>query len=84
MLEKISDILGYCLLTAWIMFMLKGCGLVQKGADMNTALKIEYEVFEDLGTRVLSVVDESKDKVINMFHDEDAEELFCKLITVIE
>lgn len=51
---------------------------------MNTALKIEYEVFEDLGTRVLSVVDESKDKVINMFHDEDAEELFCKLITVIE
>lgn len=51
---------------------------------MNRELKIEYETFEDLGTRVLSVVDESKDKVINMFHDEDAEELFCKLITVIE
>ena len=51
---------------------------------MNKELKIEYEVFEDLGTKVLTVVDESKDEVLNMFYDEEAEELFNKLIITIE
>lgn len=51
---------------------------------MNKELKIEYEVFEDLGTKVLTVVDESKDEVLNMFYDEEAEELFHKLLIAIE
>lgn len=49
---------------------------------MNRVLTIEYEKFEDLGTKVLSVVDSEKDEVLNMFHDDEAEELYNKLITV--
>ena len=52
---------------------------------MNRVLTIEYEKFEDLGgTKVLSVVDSEKDEVLNMFHDDEAEELYNKLITVVE
>lgn len=51
---------------------------------MNKELKIEYEEFEDLGTKVLTVVDESKDEVLNMFYDEEAEELYNKLITAVD
>lgn len=51
---------------------------------MNRVLSIEYEEFEDLGTKVLSVVDSNKDEVLNMFRDEEAEELYNKLITVVE
>lgn len=51
---------------------------------MNKALTIEYEEFEDLGTKVLTVVDSEKDEVLNMFHDDEAEELYNKLITVVE
>ena len=50
---------------------------------MNRVLAIEYEVFEDLGTKVLTVVDKSNDEVINMFHNDKAEELYNKLITVV-
>ena len=49
---------------------------------MNRVLTIEYEEFEDIGTKVLSVVDSEKDEVLNMFHDDEAEELYNKLITV--
>lgn len=51
---------------------------------MNRVLTIEYEIFEDVGTKVLTVVDSSKDEALNMFHDNEAEELYNKLITVIE
>ncbi len=51
---------------------------------MNRVLTIEYEVFEDLGIKVLTVVDSSKDEVLNMFRDDEAEELYNKLITVVE
>lgn len=51
---------------------------------MNRILTIEYEVFEDLGIKVLSVVDSSKDEALNMFHDNEAEEVYNKLITVVE
>ena len=51
---------------------------------MNRVLSIEYEEFEDLGTKVLSVVNSEKDEVLNMFHDDEAEELYNKLITVVE
>lgn len=51
---------------------------------MNKVLVIEYEEFEDLGTKVMSVVDGStKDEVINMFHGDEAEMLYNKLITVV-
>ena len=51
---------------------------------MNKTLTIEYEKFEDLGTKVMSIVDGEKDEVLNMFHGEEAEELYNKLITVVE
>lgn len=51
---------------------------------MNKTLTIEYEVFEDLGTKVMSIVEREKDEVLNMFHDDEAEELYNKLITVVE
>ena len=51
---------------------------------MNRVLTIEYEEFEDLGTKVLTVVDSEKDEVLNMFHDDEAENLYNKLITVVE
>ena len=34
---------------------------------MNKELAIEYEVFEEEGEVVLSVVDKEKDEVLNMF-----------------
>ena len=34
---------------------------------MNRLLAIEYEVFEEEGEVVLSVVDKEKDEVLNMF-----------------
>lgn len=49
---------------------------------MNRVLTIEYEEFKDLKTKVMSVVDSEKDEVINMFHGDEAEELYNKLITV--
>ena len=51
---------------------------------MNRVLTIEYEEFEDLGIKALSVVDSDKDEVFNMFRDDEAEELYKKLITVVE
>lgn len=51
---------------------------------MNKVLTIEYEEFEDLGIKVLSVVDSSKDEVLNMFRDDAAEDLYNKLITIVE
>lgn len=51
---------------------------------MNRVLTIEYEEFQDLGIKVLSVVDREKDEVINMFRNDEAEELYNKLITVVE
>lgn len=49
--------------------------------NMNKTLTIEYEKFENIGT-VMSIVD--GDVVINMFRNEEAEELYNKLITVVE
>ena len=43
---------------------------------MNIELTIEYEIFEDEGIRVLSVVDKKKDEVLNMFHDDEAEKIY--------
>lgn len=51
---------------------------------MNRVLTIEYEEFEDLGIKALSVVDSDKDEVLNMFRDDEAEELYNKLITIVE
>ena len=51
---------------------------------MNRVLTIEYEEFEDLGTKVMSIVDSEKDEVLNIFHGDEAEELYNKLITVVE
>ena len=51
---------------------------------MDRVSTIEYEEFKDLGTKVLSVVDSEKDEVLNMFHGDEAEELYNKLITVVE
>ena len=51
---------------------------------MNRVLTIEYEEFEDLETKVMSIVDSEKDEVLNIFHGDEAEELYNKLITVVE
>ena len=51
---------------------------------MNRVLTIEYEEFEDLETKVMSIVDSEKDEVLNMFYGDEAEELYNKLITVAE
>lgn len=51
---------------------------------MNRVLTIEYEEFEDIGTKVLTVVDSEKDEALNMFNGNEAEELYNKLITVVE
>ena len=50
---------------------------------MNRVLTIEYEEFEDLETKVMSIVDSEKDEVLNIFHGDEAEELYNKLITVV-
>lgn len=46
---------------------------------MNRELVIEYEVFEEEGETVLSVVDLEKDEVINMFKGGIAEKLYRML-----
>ena len=51
---------------------------------MNKVLVIEYEEFEDLGAKVMSIVDSEKDEVLNMFHGDEAEELYNKLITIVD
>ncbi|MBQ2981331.1 MAG: hypothetical protein IJD58_04295 [Lachnospiraceae bacterium] len=51
---------------------------------MNIELAIEYEVFEDEGIRVLSVVDKEKDEVLNMFRDDEAEKIYKLLVNVGE
>ena len=51
---------------------------------MNIELVIEYEIFEDEGIRVLSVVDKEKDEVLNMFYDEMAEKIYRLLVNVEE
>lgn len=62
------------------------CEEKDKGEEnnMNRVLTIEYEEFKDLGTKVMSIVDSEKDEVLNMFHGDEAEELYNKLITVVE
>ena len=55
-----------------------------KEKKMNRVLAIEYEEFEDLGTKVMSIVDSEKNEVLNMFHDDEAEELYNKLVTVVK
>ena len=56
----------------------------ERRRNMNRVLTIEYEEFEDLETKVMSIVDSEKDEVLNMFHGDEAEELYNKLITVVE
>lgn len=51
---------------------------------MNRVLTIEYEEFEDLEIKVLTVIDSEKDEALNMFHDNEAEELYNKLTTVMQ
>lgn len=46
---------------------------------MNKTLTIEYEVFEEEGITVLSVVDSEKDMVLKMFEGVEAEELYKAL-----
>ena len=43
---------------------------------MNRELVIEYEVFEEEGETVLSVVDKEKDEVLNMFKGKMAENIY--------
>ena len=43
---------------------------------MNKELAIEYEVFEEEGEVVLSVVDKEKDEVLNMFKGKMAEKIY--------
>ena len=49
---------------------------------MDIELTIEYEIFEDEGIRVLSVVDKKKDEVLNMFHDDEAEKIYGILVNM--
>lgn len=46
---------------------------------MNRVLAIEYEVFEEEGEVVLSVVDKEKDEVLNMFKGKMAENIYRML-----
>ena len=46
---------------------------------MNKELAIEYEVFEEEGEVVLSVVDKEKDEVLNMFKGKMAENIYRML-----
>lgn len=41
--------------------------MLKRRKSMNRELAIEYEVFEEEGEVVLSVVDKEKDEVLNMF-----------------
>ena len=50
---------------------------------MNRKLTIEYDEFEDLGIKAMSVVDE-EGVVVNIFRDDEAEELFNKLVAVVD
>jgi len=43
---------------------------------MNRELVIEYELFEEEGEVVLSVVDKEKDEVLNMFKGNTAEKIY--------
>ena len=43
---------------------------------------VAYEVFEEENITVLSVVDPEKDEVLNMFNDEEADEMYKKLTEV--
>ena len=47
---------------------------------MTKELVVEYEVFEDIGETVLTVVDREKDEALNMFNGKAAEELY-KMLT---
>lgn len=49
---------------------------------MLKKLQISYEVFEEENITVLSVIDPEKDEVLNMFYDEEADEMFHKLTEV--
>lgn len=46
---------------------------------MNRELAIEYEIFEEEGEIVLSVVDKEKDEVLNMFKGKMAENIYKML-----
>ena len=49
---------------------------------MLKRLQISYEVFEEENITVLSVIDPEKNKVLNMFYDEEADEILKKLTEV--
>ena len=51
---------------------------------MVRRLMVSYEVFEEENITVLSVIDPEKDEVLNMFNDEEADEMFRKLTEVSE
>lgn len=50
---------------------------------MVRRLMVAYEVFEEENIKVLSVIEPEKDEVLNMFYDEEADEMYKKL-TVVE
>ena len=53
--------------------------ILKRRKSMNKELAIEYEVFEEEGEVVLSVVDKEKDEVLNMFKGKMAENIYRML-----
>ena len=45
-------------------------------------LMVAYEEFPEENVTVLSVIDQEKDEVLNMFYDDEAKELYEKLMEV--
>lgn len=56
----------------------------KKEKDICKRLTIAYETFEEENMTVLSVIDPEKDEVLNMFYDEEADEILKKLTEVKE
>ena len=51
-----------------------------KEEKMTKVLVVEYEVFEDIGETVLTVVDREKDEALNMFNGENADKMYKLLV----
>ena len=50
--------------------------------DNCKKLEVSYEIFVEENITVLSVIDPEKDEVLNMFYDNEATELYERLIKV--
>lgn len=52
--------------------------------SMCRKLMVAYEKFPEENITVLSVIEPEKDEVLNMFYDEEADEMLKKLTEVSE